>query len=93
MEVVAWKGLSNIQEFYMLQPVCRCIIPCCVRASCLLLALQPSVSGDARLKVVDWKVFSNIQEFIINTIPTHLRALHVAVALSCLQFVLELRNW
>ena len=47
MKVVAWKGLSNIQEFYMLQPVCRYIIPCC--------ALQSSVSGDARLKVVDWK--------------------------------------
>ena len=49
--------------------------------------------GTARLKVVDWKVLSNIQEFIINTIPTHLLALHVAVALSCLQFVLVLRNW
>ena len=35
----------------------------------------------------------NIQEFIINTIPTHLRGLHVEVALSCLQFVLALRNW
>ena len=53
MEVVAWKGLSNIQEFYMLRPVHRCIIPCCVRASCLKLALQSSVSGDVRLKVVD----------------------------------------
>ena len=52
-----------------------------------------AISGDARLKVVDWKVLSNIQEFISNTIPTHLRALHVAPALSCLQFVLALRNW
>ena len=44
-------------------------------------------------KIVDWKVLSNIQEFIINTIPTYLRALHVVLALSCLQFVLALRNW
>ena len=42
---------------------------------------------------MDWKVLLNIQEFIINTIPTHLHALHVAVALSCLQFVLAPRNW
>ena len=77
----------------MLWPVHRCIIPCCVNASCLQLALQLSVSGDERLKVVDWKVLSNIQEFIINTVPTHLCAKHVAVALSCLQFILALRNW
>ena len=90
MEVVAWKGLPNIQELWL---VCRCIIPSCVRASCIYLALQSSVSGDARLKVVDWKVLSNIQEFIINPIPTYLHPLHVAVALSCLQFVFALRNW
>ena len=89
MEVLALKGLSNIQEFYMLRLVRRCIIPCCVRASCLKLALQSSVS---RLKVVDWKVLSNIQEFIINMIPTHPHALHVAGALSCLQFVLTMTN-
>ena len=26
-EVVAWKGFSDIQEFYMLRPVLHCIIP------------------------------------------------------------------
>ena len=38
MEVVACKGLSNIQEFYMFRPVRRCIIPCCVRASCAIIS-------------------------------------------------------
>ena len=72
-EVVAWKGFSNIQEFYMLRPVLHCIIPFVSGHP----ALQSSVFWGRQAKLWIGRFFFELSGVHYQHVPTHLRALHV----------------